>query len=70
MGPERLRRIDDAGQRRDRSSLSRRQSLRARHVKRLQTSLSLVFDYERPIAILNALVGQSQPQIPVGKERS
>jgi len=32
MGPERVRRIDDAGQRGDRSSLSRRQSLRARHV--------------------------------------
>ena len=39
-------------------------------LKRLQTSLSLVFDYERPIAILNALVGQFQPQFPINKERS
>jgi len=36
---------------------------------RLQTSLSLAFDYERPIAILNALVGQFQPQFPISKER-
>jgi len=37
-------------------------------LERLQTSLSLVFDYERPIAILNALVGQSQPQFAISKE--